>query len=116
MVTWELRAQAGEPKFEGSQELPDIPYARYAEMLGLRGIRVDRKEEVGKAWDAALASDRPCVIEAMVDPEFPMLPPHVTLEEAKAYAKSLLKGDPEAKHMVKETIKTALAGVLKKGD
>jgi len=118
MVTWELRAQAGEPKFEGSQDLPDIPYARYAEMLGLRGIRVERKEEVGKAWEAALTSDRPCVIEAMVDPEFPMMPPHVSFEEAKAYAKSVLKGDPNAKHMVKETIKTAVAGVFggKKGE
>ncbi|MFL5431022.1 MAG: thiamine pyrophosphate-requiring protein [Myxococcales bacterium] len=112
MVTWELRAQSGEPKFDGSQEIPDIPYARYAELLGLRGIRVDRKEDVGKAWDAALASDRPCVIEAVVDPEFPMMPPHVTLQEATAYAKSVLKGDPAAKHMVKETVKTAVAGVF----
>src|SRR3954465_956530 len=112
MVTWGLRAQSGEPKFDGSQEIPDIPYARYAELLGLRGIRVDRKEDVGKAWDAALASDRPCVIEAVVDPEFPMMPPHVTLQEATAYAKSVLKGDPDAKHMVKETIKTAVAGVF----
>jgi hypothetical protein len=41
------------------------------------------------------------------------MPPHVTLEEAMSYAKSLLKGDPNAKHMVKETIKTAVAGVFK---
>ena len=54
----------------------------------------------------------------MVDPEFPMMPPHVSFEEAKAFAKSVLKGDPNAKHMVKETIKTAVAGVFggKKGE
>ena len=40
-VTWEQRAMAGDPKFEGSQSLPDFPYASYAEMIGLRGIRVD---------------------------------------------------------------------------
>jgi pyruvate dehydrogenase (quinone) len=116
MVTWELRAQTGAPKFEGSQELPDLPYARYAEMLGLRGIRVSARDEVGPAWDAALSSDRPCLVEAVVDPEFPMLPPHVTFEEAMAYAKSVLKGDPNAARMIKETVKTAVASVFKKGD
>ena len=40
-VTWEQRVMNGDPKFEGSQDLPDFPYARYAEMLGLKGIRVD---------------------------------------------------------------------------
>lgn len=60
-------------------------------------------------------ADRPVLVEAVVDPEFPMMPPHVTLREAKAYAKSVLKGDPEAKHMIGETIRTAVAGVFKKG-
>ena len=40
-VTWEQRAMSGDPKFEGSQDLPDAPYARWAEMLGLNGIRTD---------------------------------------------------------------------------
>jgi pyruvate dehydrogenase (quinone) len=116
MVTWELRAQSGEPKFEGSQEIPDFPYAAYAESLGLMGLRVDRPEEVGRTWDVALRADRPVLVEAVVDPEFPMMPPHITLKEAKAYAKSVLKGDPEAKHMIGETLKTAVASVFKKGD
>jgi pyruvate dehydrogenase (quinone) len=40
-VTWEQRAMAGDPKFAGSQSLPDFGYARYAESLGLIGVRVD---------------------------------------------------------------------------
>ena len=114
MVTWELRAQSGEPKFEGSQEIPDFPYAGYAESLGLGGIRVDRPEDVGNAWDRALAADRPVLFEAYTDPDFPMMPPHVTLKEAKAYAKAVLKGDPDARHMMGETIRTAVADVLGK--
>jgi pyruvate dehydrogenase (quinone) len=114
MVTWELRAQAGEPKFEGSQDIPDFPYAAYAESLGFMGLRVDRPQDVGKTWDLALAADRPALVEAVVDPEFPMIPPHITLKEMAAYAKSVLKGDPERKHMIGETIRTAVAGVLKK--
>lgn len=116
MVTWELRAQSGEPKFEGSQEIPDFPYAAYAESLGLLGLRVDRPADVGKTWDMALSADRPVLVEAVTDPEFPMMPPHITLKEAKAYARSVLKGDPDAKHMIGETIKSAVAGVFKKED
>ena len=67
-VTWEQRAMSGDPKFEGSQSLPDFPYASYAEMIGLRGIRVDDPARVGSAWDDALASDRPVVYEAVTDP------------------------------------------------
>jgi len=116
MVTWEMRAQSGEPKFEGSQEIPDVPLAQFAESLGLMGLRVDRPEDVAKTWDAALKADRPVLVEAVVDAEFPMWPPHVTLEEAKAYAKSVVKGDPAAKHMIGETIRTAVATIFKKGE
>ena len=41
-VTWEQRAMEGDPKFEASQELPDFPYAEFAQMAGLRGVRVER--------------------------------------------------------------------------
>ena len=114
MVTWELRAQSGEPKFDGSQEIPDFPYAAYAESIGLLGLRVDRPEDVAKTWEVALKADRPVLVEAWTDPEFPMMPPHVTMKEAVAYAKSVAKGDPDAKHMISETVKTAVASVFKK--
>src|SRR3954470_18083195 len=76
-VTWEQRVMAGDPKLEASQTLPDFPYARYAELLGLRGIRVTSADEVGPAWDEALSSDRPVLYEAVTDPEYPPLPPHI---------------------------------------
>jgi pyruvate dehydrogenase (quinone) len=104
-VTWEQRAMEGDPKFEGSQELPDFPYARYAEMLGLVGIRVDRPAEVADAWDHALASDRPVVYEAITDPEVPPLPPHITLEQARAMSSALLKGDPNARQIMRQSFK-----------
>jgi pyruvate dehydrogenase (quinone) len=74
-VTWEQRAMAGQPRFAASQDLPDVPYARYAELLGLTGIVVDRPEDVGPAWDRALTSDRPVVIDAIVDANVPTIPP-----------------------------------------
>jgi len=104
-VTWEQRAMEGDPKFEGSQDLPDFPYARYAELLGLTGIRVERPEEVASAWEQALAADRPVVLEAVTDPEVPPLPPHITLEQAKALGSALLRGDPSTGRIVKQAVK-----------
>ncbi len=101
-VTWEQRAMSGDPKFEGSQNLPDFPYARYADMLGLKGIRVDDPARIGPAWDEALASDRPVVYEAVTDPEVPPLPPHITLDQAKALSSALLSGDPQAGRIIKQ--------------
>ena len=80
-------------------------YARFAEMVGQKGIKVARPEEVGPAWDAALSADRPALIEALVDPAVPTLPPHVTVKQAASYAKALLKGDPEAAAIVWQTWK-----------
>ncbi len=76
-VTWEQREQEGDPRFAGSQSVPSVPYARWAELLGLDGTEVDGPGEVGGAWDAALSADRPFVIHAHVDPAVPLLPPRV---------------------------------------
>jgi pyruvate dehydrogenase (quinone) len=80
-VTWEQREMEGDPRFDDSQSLPEFPYAEYAELLGLQGIRVDRPEDLDGAWDAALAAARPVVLEAVVDPDVPLLPPFPAGEE-----------------------------------
>jgi pyruvate dehydrogenase (quinone) len=111
-VTWEQRAMSGDPKFEGSQDVPDVPYARWAEMLGLNGIRTEDPDEVGDCWEQALAGDRPTVLEVVTDPEVPPLPPHITLEQAKSFASSVLKGDPGAKDMIRQSLRQTLAGAV----
>jgi pyruvate dehydrogenase (quinone) len=104
-VTWEQRVMEGDPMFEGSQEIPDFPYARFAELIGLRGIRVDDPDRIGEAWDEALAADRPVVLEAVTDPSVPPLPPHIRIEQAKAISSALFKGDPEAWDVIKQSFK-----------
>jgi L-alanine-DL-glutamate epimerase-like enolase superfamily enzyme len=74
-VTWEQRAMEGDPRYEASQQLPDFPYARYAELIGLTGIRVDDPDRLREAWEQAFAATRPVVSEAITDPEVPPLPP-----------------------------------------
>ena len=108
-VTWELRAMEGSPSFLPSQELPNFPYAGYATSLGLLGIKVEKPDEVGAAWDEALAADRPCLVEFMTDPAVPPIPPHATWEQIKATAESFLKGDADRWGMVKEGVLTKVA-------
>ncbi|KAA0576411.1 thiamine pyrophosphate-requiring protein [Azospirillum sp. Sh1] len=114
-VTWEMRAQAGNPKFEASQELPDVPYARYAELLGFKGLFVDKPEDLGKVWDEALATRGPVVVEAYTDPNVPPLPPHITLKNAAAMMATLAKGDPEVWDMLKDTAKDLVQSYLPHG-
>ncbi|MGI8955358.1 MAG: thiamine pyrophosphate-requiring protein [Chthoniobacterales bacterium] len=111
-VTWEQRIMTGDPKYEASQDVPDFPFANYAEMLGLRGIRVDKPEDVGPAWDRALAADRPVVYEALTDPEVPTLPPHITFKEAENFVKSIVKGDPDSGGMIRGAFKDAVESFL----
>ena len=108
-VTWEERVLSGDPKFEASQDLPDVRYSAFAELIGLQGIFVDKPEEVGGAWQAALNADRPTVLEVMADPNVPPLPPHLTFKQARAYSSAILRGDPDTRGIVRETIKEVLA-------
>ena len=59
-VSWEQREMEGDPRFPTSQEVPAFPFAGYAELLGLRGIRVETEDQVAEAWREAFAGDRPC--------------------------------------------------------
>jgi pyruvate dehydrogenase (quinone) len=115
-VTWEMRIESGDPKFDASQQLPDFPYARYAESIGLKGIRVDRPEEVGAAWEAALSADRPVVYEAYTDPNVAMIPPHISFEQAKNLTKALIKGDPDEMRVIAESVKSVVSGIFAHGD
>ena len=107
MVTWEQRVMAGEPKYEASQVLPNIGYAKYAQSLGLKGICVDQAERIAPAWEEALSADRPTVIEFVTDPEVPPLPPHITPDQAKKFMKSLLH-EPDRAHIIKQSLKEML--------
>ncbi|MET0136009.1 MAG: thiamine pyrophosphate-requiring protein [Kibdelosporangium sp.] len=111
-VTWELRAMGGAPKFEESQALPDVSYAAFAKSLGLLAITVDSPDDLGSAWDQALAADRPAVLDVICDAAVPPIPPHATIEQIKQMTEAVLKGDPDAAHLVMQGIKTKLAEIL----
>ncbi|RZQ64573.1 thiamine pyrophosphate-requiring protein [Amycolatopsis suaedae] len=107
-VTWELRAMGGAPKFEESQSLPDVDYAGFARSLGLDAVTVDDPAQLGQAWDTALNATNPAVLDIRCDPEVPPIPPHATFDQVKSVTEAVLKGDPEAFHLVAQGAKTKL--------
>jgi len=111
-VTWELRAMGGAPKFEPSQELPDVSYADVANVMGIPGFSVERDDDIGAAWDRALSVDGPTVLDIRCDPEMPPIPPHATYEQAKQLTSALLKGEPEALHLMYQGAKTKAQEIL----
>ncbi|MFC4276278.1 thiamine pyrophosphate-requiring protein [Achromobacter aloeverae] len=114
-VTWEQRVLNGDPKFSASQDIPSIPYHAFAEMIGLKGIYVDKDDMLGAAWDSALHADRPVVIEVKADPSVPPLPPHITMTQARAFGKALLQGDPDQGNVMIDTARQVLGSVLPGG-
>ncbi|RSN34884.1 thiamine pyrophosphate-requiring protein [Amycolatopsis sp. WAC 04169] len=111
-VTWELRAMGGAPKFEPSQTLPEVSYSDFALEIGLGGIAVDDPARLGEAWDVALSADVPTVLDVRCDPEVPPIPPHATFDQVKAMTEAVLKGEPDAWHLLTQGIKTKMQELL----
>jgi len=108
-VTWEMRAMEGDPKFEASQNIPDVPYAKFARDLGLAGTRIDQPEYISEAWEQAFSAQSPFVIDAVTDPNVPTIPPHISFSQASNMIQSSLKGDPDRSDMVKQTAKDLIS-------
>ena len=112
-VSWEMR-EVGDPRYDTSQLLENMDYAGYAELLGLKGIRVDDPAQLDSAWDEAFAASRPVVLDVMTDKNVPPLPAHVTFEQAKGVAKSILRRDPDAADVVANSARAVAAQLFAK--
>lgn len=110
MVTWEQRMLSGEPKFEDSQDIPDINYAAFAQLVGLNGVRIEKPGEIDAALNELLNAEVPSVLDVVVDPNVPIIPSHIDLKTWKRFSQALLKGDPEQSGMIRQIIKEAMQG------
>jgi pyruvate dehydrogenase (quinone) len=111
-VTWEQRALQGDPKNPTTQDIPEVNYAQYAQLIGLKGVRVETPDEIEGAWDQAFFADRPVVVDALCDPNVPPLPPHITVKEARAFITALRKGDPDATAVIEQSFKEKILEFL----
>jgi pyruvate dehydrogenase (quinone) len=114
-VTWEQRVMNGNPRFDASQDIPDVRYSGFAEMIGLQGIFVDDPDDLAGAWKEALAAERPVVLEVKTDREIAPLPPHVSLEQARKFLSSVVR-EKSALHTFRDTARQAVSAFFAKGD
>ena len=84
----------------------------FAEMIGLRGIYLDSPELLGSAWEQAVASEMPVVLEVKTDPEVPPMPPHIRLQQAKNFSLALMKGDPNEGSVIRGAARQVLESIL----
>jgi pyruvate dehydrogenase (quinone) len=111
-VTWEQRVMQGDPKFMATQRIPDVPYHHFAQLIGLKGIFCNEPDKVALAWEEALAADRPVVIEFKTDPEVPPMPSHISFEQARKFASTTFKGDPNEVGMLTGVMRQVFSGIL----
>jgi pyruvate dehydrogenase (quinone) len=94
-IKWEQMVFLGNPEY--GCELHPIDFAAFARACGGTGFTIEDPAECGDILDAALATPGPVVVEAVVDPFEPPMPPKITLDQAAKFAKSLAKGEPNRK-------------------
>jgi len=107
-VSMEQRVLGGDPKNPETQTLPYMPAAEFAKLLGFEGIKIERPEDIGPAWDRALSAGGPVLLEFVTDPSVAALPPHVKPAMMKKVAKALLHGDEDAKGIAEHGFKGKL--------
>jgi len=93
-IKWEQMVFLGNPEY--GCELQPIDFAAFARACGGTGYTIDDPARCGEILAQALAEPGPTIIEAVVDPHEPPMPPKVTFEQAKNFAESLAKGTPHA--------------------
>ncbi len=112
-VSWEMR-EAGDPRYDTSQLVEDMDYAEYARLLGLEGIRVDDPDAGrGPRGIAPLPHRKPVLLDVLVDKNVPPLPAHITFEQAKGVAESLVHGDPDAGAVVANSARGSCLPVVR---
>jgi len=97
MIKWEQMVFLGNPEY--GVELSPVDFVAFAEACGGRGVRIDQPAQAREQLAGALAMDGPVLIEAVVDPFEPPMPPKVTTEQAANMATALARGEPNRKRI-----------------
>jgi pyruvate dehydrogenase (quinone) len=91
-IKWEQMIFLGNPEY--GVKLHPIDFVKFAEACGGLGFRCESPSEVRSVLGAAFASDKPALVEAMVDPFEPPMPAQATAKQGLKLAESLVRGQP----------------------
>src|SRR5688500_1883829 len=97
MIKWEQMVFLGNPEY--GCELQPIDFAAFARACGAAAMTIDDPALCGQMLDEALQTPGPVVVEAIVDPFEPPMPPKITAKQAVHLAESLAKGEPNRKEI-----------------
>lgn len=92
MIKWEQMVFLGNPEY--GCELQPIDFAAFARACGATGFRIEEPKECGSVLDRALATPGPVIVDALVDPFEPPMPPKITTKQAAKFAEALARGEP----------------------
>ena len=91
-IKWEQMVFLGNPEY--GCDLQPIDFALVAQACGASGFTIEDPAQCGPVLDRALATPGPVVVQAVVDPFEPPLPAKINLEQARKFATSLVRGEP----------------------
>jgi pyruvate dehydrogenase (quinone) len=99
MIKWEQIVMEGNPQY--GVELQPIDFAAFARACGAQGYTIERPEEAGAVLSEALGADGPAVVDAIVDPNEPPMPGHISMEQALHFAEALARGQKDSWEIIK---------------
>jgi pyruvate dehydrogenase (quinone)/pyruvate oxidase len=91
-IKWEQMVFLGNPEY--GCDLQPIDFAAFARACGASGFTIEDPQDCGRILEEALGTDGPVVVQAVVDPFEPPMPPKVTLDQATKLAEALVRGEP----------------------
>jgi pyruvate dehydrogenase (quinone) len=106
MIRWEQMMFLGNPEY--GTELENVDFAKVAEAFGLKAFHVERPDDLPKIVAEALAHDGPALVEAVVDPDEPLMPGQIKPEQAEHYAEALRRGQPNARRIALTLFRDAI--------
>ena len=91
-IKWEQMVFLGNPEY--GVELQPIDFVQFARACGGVGFRCEQPDELRPALEAAFASKKPALVEAVVDPFEPPQPARATFKQGLHMAEALARGEP----------------------
>jgi pyruvate dehydrogenase (quinone) len=110
MIKWEQMAFEGNPQF--GVELQPIDFAAFAVSVGAAGFTIERPDEAASTLRRALDHQGPALIQAIVDPNEPPMPGHISTDQALKFAEALARGQKDAWAIIKTVMEDRVREVV----
>lgn len=96
-IKWEQVVFLGNPEY--GIDLQPIDFAKFAEACGGLGISVTRPQDIKPSLQRAISAGKPSLVEVLVDPFEPPMPPKISARQARHFTEALIKGEPDGKRI-----------------